>query len=123
MASYFLVLALVPLLGSFITEPAAMTLAALMLRNSLFAASVSTRLIVRGASAPVVPGNGGGLRPLPCGLHGAAALFPGVCNRLPSPSEPADCARSAAGSLLPGRAGGAGRSATVVAATNPDGHG
>jgi hypothetical protein len=32
MATHFLVLALVPLLGSLITEPAAMTLAALMLR-------------------------------------------------------------------------------------------
>ncbi|HWS74988.1 MAG TPA: putative Na+/H+ antiporter [Quisquiliibacterium sp.] len=41
---YFAVLAIVPLLGSFITEPAAMTLAALMLRNGLFAAPVSTRL-------------------------------------------------------------------------------
>lgn len=34
---YFLVLSLVPLLGSFITEPAAMTLAALMLRDVVFA--------------------------------------------------------------------------------------
>jgi hypothetical protein len=33
MAMYFLVAAFVPLLGSFITEPAAMTLAALMLRD------------------------------------------------------------------------------------------
>ncbi|WP_101047261.1 putative Na+/H+ antiporter [Macromonas nakdongensis] len=41
MAMYFLVLALVPLLGSFITEPAAMTLAALMLRDTLFAQPVS----------------------------------------------------------------------------------
>ena len=31
MATYFLVLSLVPLLGSFITEPAAMTLGALLL--------------------------------------------------------------------------------------------
>ncbi len=44
MAKYFLLLALVPLLGSFITEPAAMTLAALMLRDSLFTREVSTRL-------------------------------------------------------------------------------
>lgn len=44
MAMYFLMLALVPLLGSFITEPAAMTLAALMLRDSLFANQVSGRL-------------------------------------------------------------------------------
>jgi len=43
-STYFLVLALVPLLGSFITEPAAMTLAALMLRDRLFAHQVSTRL-------------------------------------------------------------------------------
>lgn len=44
MAFYFVVLALVPVLGSFITEPAAMTLAALMLRDRIFAAGVSTRL-------------------------------------------------------------------------------
>jgi hypothetical protein len=44
MAMYFLVLALVPLLGSFITEPAAMTLAALMLRETLFSRPISTRL-------------------------------------------------------------------------------
>ncbi len=44
MAVYFLVLSLVPLLGSFITEPAAMTLAALMLRDSLFSRPVSARL-------------------------------------------------------------------------------
>jgi hypothetical protein len=37
LALYFLVLSLVPLLGSFITEPAAMTLAALMLRDTVFA--------------------------------------------------------------------------------------
>jgi hypothetical protein len=43
-SAYFVVLVLVPLLGSFITEPAAMTLAALMLRDSLFAAPVSNRL-------------------------------------------------------------------------------
>lgn len=41
---YFLLLALVPLLGSFITEPAAMTLAALMLRDLLFSQAVSARL-------------------------------------------------------------------------------
>jgi len=40
---YFLTLSLVPLLGSFITEPAAMTLAALMLRDSVFSQSVSER--------------------------------------------------------------------------------
>lgn len=44
MALYFLLLTLVPLLGSFITEPAAMTLAALMLRDTLFSHEVSTRL-------------------------------------------------------------------------------
>ncbi|PXW95171.1 putative Na+/H+ antiporter [Sphaerotilus hippei] len=44
MAMYFLLLALVPLLGSFITEPAAMTLAALMLRDSLFSRPVSNPL-------------------------------------------------------------------------------
>ena len=43
-AGYFLSLSLVPLLGSLITEPAAMTLAALMLRDRIFAASVSNRL-------------------------------------------------------------------------------
>ena len=40
---YFVVLTFVPLLGSLITEPAAMTLAALMLRDRIFAADVSTR--------------------------------------------------------------------------------
>jgi hypothetical protein len=44
MAMYFLMLAFVPLLGSFITEPAAMTLAALMLRDTLFAKEVSSKL-------------------------------------------------------------------------------
>ena len=43
-AVYFLVLSLVPLLGSFITEPAAMTVAALMLRDSLFRRGASTNL-------------------------------------------------------------------------------
>ena len=43
-AGYFLSLSLVPLLGSLITEPAAMTLAALMLRERIFAAGVSNRL-------------------------------------------------------------------------------
>ncbi len=41
---YFAVLSLVPLLGSFITEPAAMTLAALLLRERFFAAGLSNRL-------------------------------------------------------------------------------
>ncbi len=44
MALYFLVLSFVPLLGSFITEPAAMTLAALILRDTLFSRDVSTKL-------------------------------------------------------------------------------
>jgi hypothetical protein len=43
-AGYFLSLSLVPLLGSFITEPAAMTLAALMLRERVFATGASSRL-------------------------------------------------------------------------------
>lgn len=43
LAMYFLVLAFVPLLGSFITEPAAMTLAALMLRDTLFSQQVSSK--------------------------------------------------------------------------------
>jgi hypothetical protein len=42
--NYFLVLSVVPLVGSLITEPAAMTLAALMLRDSVFASAVSERL-------------------------------------------------------------------------------
>ncbi len=41
---HFIVLTLVPVLGSFITEPAAMTLAALMLSERIFSAGVSTRL-------------------------------------------------------------------------------
>ena len=44
MVMYFLLLAFIPLLGSFITEPAAMTLAALMLRDVLFSKEISTRL-------------------------------------------------------------------------------
>ena len=40
---YVATLAHVPLLGSLITEPAAMTLAALMLRDRIFAAGVSNR--------------------------------------------------------------------------------
>ncbi|WP_374537102.1 putative Na+/H+ antiporter [Chitinimonas taiwanensis] len=43
LAHYFVVLALVPLLGSFITEPAAMTLAALMLRDRYLGQAVSTK--------------------------------------------------------------------------------
>ena len=41
---YFFLLSVVPLLGSWITEPAAMTLAALMLRDSVFSAQASERL-------------------------------------------------------------------------------
>ena len=41
---YLLTLSFVPLLGSFITEPAAMTLAALMLREQLFSRAVPERL-------------------------------------------------------------------------------
>jgi hypothetical protein len=44
MAFYLVVLALVPLLGSFITEPAAMTLAALILAERVFARGISARL-------------------------------------------------------------------------------
>lgn len=41
---YFLSLSLVPLLGSLITEPAAMTLTALMLRDAYFSRQLSSRL-------------------------------------------------------------------------------
>lgn len=44
MGFYFTVLSLVPLLGSFITEPAAMTLASLILSDSLFGKGISSRL-------------------------------------------------------------------------------
>ena len=44
MADYFLALSLIPLLGSFITEPAAMTLAALMLRDRFYSQGLSSRL-------------------------------------------------------------------------------
>jgi hypothetical protein len=44
LTTYFLALALVPLLGSFITEPAAMTLAALMLRDRFYAYGLSDRV-------------------------------------------------------------------------------
>ncbi len=43
-AFYFTTLSLVPLLGSFITEPAAMTLAALILRDRYYARDLSNRL-------------------------------------------------------------------------------
>ena len=45
MATYFVALSLVPLLGSFITEPAAMTLAAFLLRDRFYEAGMSTRLM------------------------------------------------------------------------------
>jgi hypothetical protein len=44
MGFYFTVLSLVPLLGSFITEPAAMTLTALILADSFFGEGISSRL-------------------------------------------------------------------------------
>jgi hypothetical protein len=44
LSGYFLSLSLVPLLGSLITEPAAMTLAAFMLRERLFSRAASARL-------------------------------------------------------------------------------
>ena len=44
LAFMLVVLSVVPLLGSFITEPAAMTLAALLLKDGLYAHPVSTRL-------------------------------------------------------------------------------
>ena len=44
LALYFLALSLIPLLGSLVTEPAAMTLAALTLRDRVFVPGVSGRL-------------------------------------------------------------------------------
>ena len=44
MGAYIVILAVVPLLGSFITEPAAMTLGALILGRRIFAAGISPRL-------------------------------------------------------------------------------
>ncbi|NMG66487.1 hypothetical protein GPA19_16195 [Azoarcus indigens] len=44
-AVYFTIVAVVPLLGSFITEPAAMTLAALMLRELYYSRGLSQRLM------------------------------------------------------------------------------
>jgi len=43
-STYFVSLSLVPLLGSFITEPAAMTLAALLLRDAVYKHNVSSKL-------------------------------------------------------------------------------
>lgn len=44
MAFYFVALSFLPLLGSLITEPAAMTLAAIMLRDRIFGVGVSSKL-------------------------------------------------------------------------------
>lgn len=44
MAFYFVCLSVLPLLGSFVTEPAAMTLAALMLRDNFYNRQISARL-------------------------------------------------------------------------------
>ena len=44
LAFYFLCLSLVPLFGSFITEPGAMTLAALLLRDAYFKSNLSERM-------------------------------------------------------------------------------
>lgn len=44
LAFYFVCLSVMPLLGSFITEPAAMTLAALLLRDSYYSKGISERL-------------------------------------------------------------------------------
>jgi hypothetical protein len=43
--SYFVTLSLVPLLGSFITEPAAMTLAALLLKKKVFSQTSNAKLM------------------------------------------------------------------------------
>jgi hypothetical protein len=44
MGAYIIILTIVPLLGSFITEPAAMTLGALILARRIFAPGISARL-------------------------------------------------------------------------------
>jgi Na+/H+ antiporter NhaD/arsenite permease-like protein len=44
-AAYLTIMAVVPLLGSFITEPAAMTLAALMLKEQYYSRNISSRLM------------------------------------------------------------------------------
>lgn len=44
-ANYFVTLSFVPILGSLITEPAAMTLAALLLRDTLFTKTKSSKLM------------------------------------------------------------------------------
>lgn len=45
LSAYFVILAVVPLLGSFITEPAAMTLAAMILSDRFFSRGISRRLM------------------------------------------------------------------------------
>ncbi|KAF7599750.1 MAG: hypothetical protein CGU28_01665 [Candidatus Dactylopiibacterium carminicum] len=45
LATYLTIMVMVPLLGSFITEPAAMTLAALMLRERYYSQDISRRLM------------------------------------------------------------------------------
>ena len=65
MGFYFVTLALVPLLGSFITEPAAMTLGALMLRERVFAAPVSNKLTRRSACSSSTSRSAARSRPLP----------------------------------------------------------
>ena len=45
MVNFFVTLSLVPLLGSFITEPAAMTLAALLLKDKVFSQTNNTKLM------------------------------------------------------------------------------
>lgn len=45
MAFFFVALSVVPILGSFITEPAAMTIAALILRDRFYSQGLSTRLM------------------------------------------------------------------------------
>jgi len=44
LAMFFLSLSMVPMLGSIITEPAAMTIAALMLRDGVFSQNISSRI-------------------------------------------------------------------------------
>lgn len=44
-ATFFVTLSLIPLLGSFITEPAAMTLAALMLKKNFYERGISSKLM------------------------------------------------------------------------------
>ncbi len=76
-AGYFLSLSLVPLLGSFITEPAAMTLAALMLRERIFATDASSRLKYATLGVLFVNVSVGGTLTnfaAPAGSHGGGAV-------------------------------------------------